>query len=65
MHAYKLHNVLKSDRDFPSRLLMDCVTFVKSLLLYLSVPEFQGEPDEISKEKCKVAAREVCMKRKT
>ena len=23
------------------------------------VPEFQGEPDEISREKCKVAAREV------
>ena len=23
------------------------------------VPEFQGEPDEISKEKCKVAAKEV------
>ena len=24
------------------------------------MPEFQGEPDEISEEKCKVAAREVC-----
>ena len=23
------------------------------------VPEFQGEPDDISREKCKVAAREV------
>lgn len=29
--------------------------------IYVSVvPEFQGEPDEISEEKCKVAAKEVC-----
>jgi len=28
----------------------------------IDLPEFQGEPDEISKEKCKVAAREVCVK---
>jgi len=32
------------------------------LCLFPTVPEFQGEPDEISKEKCKVAAREVCVK---
>ena len=28
------------------------------LFIYV-VPEFQGEPDDISKEKCKVAAKEV------
>lgn len=27
--------------------------------LFFTVPEFQGEPDEISREKCKVAAKEV------
>jgi len=25
----------------------------------IDLPEFQGEPDEISEEKCKVAVREV------
>lgn len=29
------------------------------LLLFLTVPEYQGEPDEISIQKCKEAARQV------
>jgi len=28
-------------------------------IIIFVVPEFQGEPDDISREKCKVAAREV------
>ena len=36
-------------------------TVVTNIVLHFYVvPEFQGEPDEISEEKCKVAAREVC-----
>ena len=41
---------------------MHCIlhyNVLESLIIILKVPEFQGEPDDISKEKCKIAAKEV------